>query len=40
MPDWDQMFDGWEMGLGADNAKEMTNWFEQYSQNMYAGPTG
>ena len=38
--DWDQTLDGWELGLGADNAKEMSNFFEQYPSNMYAGPGG
>jgi hypothetical protein len=29
--DWDQMLDGWELGLGAESARQMTSYFEQMS---------
>lgn len=28
--DWDQMLDGWELGLGAESAREMTSYLEQH----------
>ena len=34
--DWDQNMDGWEFGLGADNAKEMSSFFGQYHSNVSA----
>jgi hypothetical protein len=30
MQNWDQMFDGWELGLGAESARQMTSYFEQF----------
>jgi hypothetical protein len=30
MQNWDQMLDGWELGLGAESAREMTSYFEQF----------
>jgi Fungal specific transcription factor domain len=31
--DWDGMLNEWDLGLGVENAREMTGWFEQYMQS-------
>lgn len=28
--DWDGLLDEWDLGLGAENAREMSSYFEQY----------
>lgn len=28
--EWDQMLAGWELGVGAEDARQMTSYFEQY----------
>ena len=37
--DWDQMLSGWELGLGAESARQMTSYMEQYpAMGNFAGP--
>ena len=38
--DWDQMLDGWELGLGAESARQMTSYLEQYpAMGDFVGPS-
>ena len=38
--DWNGMLDEWDLGLGAENAREMSSYFEQYLSGTGTGALG